>query len=83
MSLGKFLKKERLASEYPEDILTLIKKAVRLRNHMKSNKKDVHNKTKLSHIESKINRLAKYYIKKGGLPKDWKYDPESAVLLAK
>lgn len=83
MDLVAFLKKEKAASEYPEDIMTLIRKAVRMREHMKSSKKDIHNKVKLGHVESKIMRLARYYSKTGALPKDWKYDPESAALLVK
>ena len=82
-SLLAFLKKEKAAPEYPEDLMTLIRKAVRMREHMKGSKKDVHNKVKLGHVESKIMRLVKYYSKTGALQKGWKYDPESAALLVK
>ena len=83
MSLLAFLRKEKAAPEYPEDIIALIRKAVRMRGHVKSYKKDVHNKVKLSHVESKITRLAKYYSSKGMLPKGWKYNPEQVALLVK
>ena len=82
-TLVAFLKKENVASEYPEDLLNLIKKAVRMGGHIKSSKKDVHNKVKLAHVESKIHRLVKYYTAKGMLPKGWKYDPEQVALLVK
>jgi small subunit ribosomal protein S15 len=82
-SLLSFLRKERVSSDYPEDMLNLIKKAVRIRKHLKENKKDVHNKVKLMHVESKIGRLVKYYIKKGILPPDWKYNHEKVALLVK
>lgn len=83
MSLLAFLKKEKVAPQYPEDLMNLIRKAVRLRSHLKTSKKDVHNSVKLGHVESKINRLAKYYVLKGSLPSDWKYDPEQVALLVK
>lgn len=83
MSLYAFLRKEDAAPEYPEDLLNLIKKAVRMSEHMKNSGKDVHNKVKLSHVESKIQRLVKYYTKEGVLPKDWKYERDKAALLVK
>ena len=69
--------------EYPEDLLNLIKRAVNMRNHLRTNRSDRHNRTKLIHVESKIGRLVKYYTKNGKLPADWKYDPETAALLVK
>lgn len=83
VSLSQFLKKEGVAQEYPEDLLSLIRRAVKVSAHLKTSKKDVHNKVKLSHIESKISRLVKYYTHNGRLPSDWKYDREKAVLLVK
>lgn len=83
MPLAAFLKKEKAASEYPEDLLALIRKAARMRSHLKASAKDVHNKAKLVHVESKISRLVKYYSSRGRLPKGWRYDQEQAALLAK
>ncbi len=83
MSLTAFLRKEKMAPEYPEDLLDLIKKAVRMSAHIKGAKKDVHNKVKLDHVESKIHRLVKYYSSKGMLPEGWRYDREKAALLVK
>ena len=84
MSLKAFLVKEKVAAEYPEDLLDLIKKAVRMSGHLKATgKKDVHNGVKLTHVESKIQRLVRYYRTKGVLPADWKYDREKASLLVK
>ncbi len=82
-TLGAFLAEENLTTQYPDDLLNLIKRAVGVRNHLKANKADVHNKVKLLHVESKIHRLAKYYARKGRLPADWKYKPETAALLVK
>lgn len=83
MPLATFMRKENVAGEYPEDVLNLIKKAVRMANHLKTSKKDIHNSVKLLHVESKINRLAKYYSSKGMLPAGWRYDREKAALLVK
>ena len=83
MSLLAFLEKENAAPAYPEDLLALIKKAASIRSHLKASKKDLHNKVKLGHVESKIGRLVKYYSSKGKLPKNWKYDQVQAALLAK
>jgi small subunit ribosomal protein S15 len=79
--LKAYLEEEGLYKKFPEDLLQLFKKAVRMREHLKKNKKDVHNKVKLSHTESKIMRLLKYYKKIGKVPADWHYDPEQAALL--
>jgi len=83
MTLGRFLKAEKATQEYPEDLLNLIKKAVRLSSHLKNAKNDTHNAVKLGHVESKINRLVKYYSSKGALPADWRYNREKAALLVK
>ncbi|MBS3068143.1 30S ribosomal protein S15 [Candidatus Micrarchaeota archaeon] len=83
VSLSAFLKKRQSLPEYPDDLLNLIKKAMRVRNHLRIAKKDVHNKVKLLHIESKIHRLVKYYTNSGRLPVSWRYNPEQAALLVK
>lgn len=82
-TLGQYLVDESLLPQYPDDLINLIRRAVNMRNHLKSNKADVHGKVKLMHVESKINRLVKYYTRSGRLPADWKYDAESAALLVK
>ncbi len=79
--LVTFLREENLYNKLPEDLLNLLRKAVRMWNHLKYNKKDIHNKVKYNHVVSKIFRLSKYYIKNHVLPKDWKYSPETATLL--
>lgn len=60
----------------PEDLKSLIMKAIKLRQHLSQHKKDYHNKRGLQLIEAKIWRLSNYYKEKGVLPADWKYDPE-------
>lgn len=82
-SVVRILKEGGVKLDYPTDMIALIKKAVRVRRHLKENRSDVHNRVKLSHIESKIRRLVRYYTSTGVLPADWKYDPETAALLVK
>ncbi len=81
--LVTFLKKEKTAPEYPQDLIDLIRKAVKMRVHMKKNVTDNNNKVKLSHVESKIHRLVKYYKKEKVLTSDWKYQHDKANLLLK
>ncbi len=83
MPIAKFLKKNKVGSEYPEDFLELLKRAVRMNKHLKKRKKDTHTRTKYRHVVSKILRLAKYYERKGAIPKGWKYDPDQVELLVK
>src|SRR3989338_6265385 len=82
-SVSEILLKKGIRLEYPEDLISLIKRAVNMRIHLRTNRADKHNRTKLIHVESKIGRLVKYYAKNGQLPADWKYDPEKAALLVK
>ncbi|RLG17439.1 30S ribosomal protein S15 [Nanoarchaeota archaeon] len=77
----KILEEHNLAPKIPEDLMNLIKRAVRLREHLKVHRKDKHGKRGLILIESKIRRLQDYYKREGKLPKDWSYDPEKAKLL--
>lgn len=82
-SISKIIKENKLEQEYPEDLMNLMRKAVRLRKHVTINKKDRHNTRALMLTESKIRRLAKYYKKTNLLPKDWYYKPEKATLIVK
>jgi small subunit ribosomal protein S15 len=78
----KILTEKGSAPKYPADLMSLIRRAVRMQKHIAANKKDTHNRQKLSHVEAKIKRLVKYY-RGNKLPADWKYDPAKAQLLVK
>ncbi len=80
-SITQIMAENNVAPKMPEDIFNLLKRAVNLRKHMEKNKKDYHSKRGLEQIESKIRRLAKYYIRTGKLNEGWKYDPERAKLI--
>ena len=79
--ITKILEKHNLQPEIPEDLMNLLKRAVNLHEHLQKNKKDKHSRRGLELLESKIRSLSKYYIKKGKLPKNWKYTYETARLL--
>ncbi len=81
--ITRILKEHGLLPSIPEDLLNLIRRAVRVRRHLEEHKKDMHNKVALQRIESKIKRLVKYYKRKGVLPQDWRYTPETASILVK
>ncbi len=75
-----FLEKNSMGYEIPENIESLIKRAIHLRKHLDKNKKDLHNRHGLQLLEAKIHRLAKYYKREGKMPQDWVYEPEKAKL---
>lgn len=81
-TISQILVNAKLAGEYPRDLMDLIKRAVRMHKHIKTNGTDIHNESILRRTESKIKRLVKYYRGKK-LPANWKYDPEQAALLVK
>ncbi len=79
--IAEILKENKLSGEVPADLFDLLKKAVKVREHLARNKKDVHNKRALSQTEMKIKRLMEYYRKTGAIDAKWKYTPEIARIL--
>jgi len=82
-SISQILMENELTPSLPEDLANLMRKAVHLNAHLKTNPKDLHNKRGLHLIEAKIRRITKYYIRTGVMPKDWKYSIETAELQLK
>ena len=84
LATGKSMKQifaaKGLTTELPEDLASLMKKAVELNNHLKNNRRDLHNRHGLQLMESKIRRLVKYYKAEGLLPSNWKYSLATAAL---
>lgn len=77
-SITAILEAIGLKPSIPEDLRSLIKKAVATAKHLEKNPKDMHNKRNLTLIESKIRALVKYYKREEKLPKDWEYSLETA-----
>jgi len=80
-SMNSFLIENKALPDIPEDLANLMRKALHVRKHIKSNVKDVHNKRALQLTENKIRRLVKYYHDSGRLAPDWTYSPETAEIL--
>ncbi|MDD1776368.1 MAG: 30S ribosomal protein S15 [Candidatus Methanomethylicus sp.] len=81
--LVSILAEKGMAPAIPEDLFNLIKHTRAIRAHMEEHPKDMGSKRGLQLLESKINRLAKYYKANGKLPRDWKYSPEKASILVR
>ena len=77
----RILKGQGLAPEIPEDLYFLIKKAVSMRKHLDSFRKDRDGKFRLILVESRIHRLARYYKRAKKLPPTWKYESSTASAL--
>mmetsp|Transcript_17794 Transcript_17794/g.20178 ORF Transcript_17794/g.20178 Transcript_17794/m.20178 type:complete len:152 (-) Transcript_17794:438-893(-) len=77
----RILKKNGLAPALPEDLYHLVKKAVSVRKHLETNRKDKDAKFRLILIESRIHRLARYYRRTKQLPANWKYESSTASTL--
>ncbi len=81
-TISQVLKEKNMTPKYPSDLMSLLRKAVNIMQHLKANKGDKSNRIKLNHVESKIKRLVRYY-RGNKLPAKWKYDPETAALIVK
>lgn len=80
--IGTILAENEIGGTYPEDMMNLMRQAVRIIEHLGSgNHKDIHNKRSLELTEAKIRKLAKYYISEGKLPSDWRYKRDELRLM--
>jgi len=77
------LKENGFKFDYPEDMMNLMKKALKIKEHLASHKHDPSAIRGLELTESKLRRLGKFYVKNGKLPQEWKYDPEKLKLIVK
>ncbi|GIU71864.1 MAG: 30S ribosomal protein S15 [Candidatus Nitrosocaldaceae archaeon] len=79
-SINEILEENGIKGELPEDLSNLLKKALRLQQHLREHPTDRNNIRSLELIEAKIHRLSKYYKQKGLLPTKWKYTAAIAQL---
>jgi len=66
---------------YPEDLMSLMRRALRLIDHLSTNRKDIHNRRQLELCESKIRRLSSYYKETNQLDDDWTYKRDQLRLM--
>lgn len=79
-SVKKILDENNVKAEIPEDLNNIVKKAINLQRHLKSNNSDKRNVRSLELVEAKVHRIATYYKKTGALPQNWKYKSVVAQL---
>ncbi|MDY6761798.1 MAG: 30S ribosomal protein S15, partial [Candidatus Nanohaloarchaea archaeon] len=65
--------------EFPEDLQNLMRKAVRIEDHLDEHPADTSAQRNLSLVESKIRRLVDYY-RGDRIPEHWTYNIEKARL---
>ena len=71
--IGQILARNDISPSVPEDLMDLMRKALRMLDHLSENHKDVHNRRQLHLVESKIRRLARYHKGAGALDSTWTY----------
>ena len=79
--ISQTLSRNNLDSTYPEDMMNLMRKALSLINHLSGNKKDLHNRRQLELCESRLRRLAKYYVRTGRISSTWTYKRDQLRLM--
>jgi small subunit ribosomal protein S15 len=79
--IKEILVEKKLNRELPDDMLDLMKRSLKLRKHIESNKKDQTAFRGLNLTESKILRLSKYHKGAGHIAQDWKYSPKDLSLI--
>ena len=79
--ISQTLSRNNLDSTYPEDMMNLMRKALSLIDHLSSNKKDLHNRRQLELCESRLRRLAKYYVRTGRISSTWTYKRDQLRLM--
>lgn len=80
-TITQILAEKNLAPKIPDDLFSLMKRAVSIRKHLEANKHDQPAVRGLTITESKIKRLVDYYVNNGKLPKGFKYDEASLKLI--
>ena len=80
--IGTILSQNNIGGSYPEDMMNLMRQAVRIIEHLGSgNHKDIHNNRALEITEAKIRKLANYYKTEGKLSSDWRYKRDELRLM--
>jgi small subunit ribosomal protein S15 len=79
--IGQVLAENGVKSQYPEDMMSLMRCALRLIDHLDGNRKDLHNGRQLALTEAKIRRLGRYHKREGTLPNSWAYKRDQLRLM--
>lgn len=79
--VSQVLTENEVIPKFPEDLMSLMRRALRLIDHLEANHKDLHNGRQLELTESKIRRLSRYYKGEKKLDGDWVYKREQLRLM--
>jgi small subunit ribosomal protein S15 len=79
--ISQVLAENDITPKFPDDLMSLMRRALRLIEHLDANRKDLHNRRQLELTESKLRRLARYYQSKGKMSSDWAYKREQLHLM--
>jgi len=79
--IAQTLARNNIGGKYPEDMMNLMRQALRMIDHLNSNRKDLHNRRQLELTESRIRRLARYYQDSGRLESEWAYKRDQLRLM--
>lgn len=79
-SVKKILEENKIIPDIPEDLNNIVKKALNLQRHLKTNNSDKRNVRSLELVEAKVHRISTYYKRIGVLPQNWKYKSVVAQL---
>lgn len=72
--ITRILKENDLLKSLPDDLLALIRKLIKVKQHVETNKQDTTAARGVTLTVSKIRRLTKHYQCSGKLPTDWHLD---------
>ncbi len=78
--ISQVLARNEISPEIPEDLMNLMRKALKMLDHLNSNRKDIHNRRQLELVESRIRRLSRYLKGTGALDSDWTYNRDQLRL---
>lgn len=78
--ITEILEEHDAAADLPEDLRNLLKRAVRLHDHIEEHPQDAQNKRALQNTESKVRRLAEYY-RGDAIPAEFRYSIDEAERL--
>jgi small subunit ribosomal protein S15 len=73
--ISQILREGKLEASRTEDLDSLMEKARLIREHLERHKSDKMIRHSLQLVESKVRRLGRYYVRKGVLPPNWRYQP--------
>ena len=78
--ISQILKEKDVVMDLPEDLDSLVRKAVGLQRHLRANRGDRMNIRSLELVEARVHRLSVYYKKTNQIPQNWKYKSVVAQL---